>query len=253
MILLLSGEGRKDIGQSSRGGSCWGDEFQPGPMARLIEQLLEPCLGYELIGEIAEYGRELVYFLDETDLAQKTKQLGKTSKPLLFVLKSPLGTSLFRKIALALGIFAKELEKENNDRVLAVIFRDADKTNSCSPTLWRERFVSIEQGFKRAAFEGGVAMVPKPKSEAWLLCALRHNYQHCDFLENESGNDDSPNSLKKQLSAHLDGKDSREELNELIEEGEIVAREIKMQSFLAFLESLKSAANYNGLNVSSLP
>jgi len=60
----------------------------------------------------------------------------------------------------------------------------------------------FEIGFKIEKFDRGVAMIPKPKSEAWLLCALRNKaYENCQKLEDRSGNDDSPNSLKKELDA----------------------------------------------------
>ena len=46
-------------------------------------------------------------------------------------------------------------------------------------------------------------MIPKPKSEAWVLCALSKLYKECDELEDRSGNDNSPNSLKRELEELL--------------------------------------------------
>jgi len=71
------------------------------------------------------------------------------------------GTAYFTNSAIALAKIAKEKSKELDD-------------------------------------DRGVAMIPKPKSEAWLLCALKNKpYESCEKLEDRSGNDDSPNSLKK--------------------------------------------------------
>ena len=54
-------------------------------------------------------------------------------------------------------------------------------------------------------------MIPKPKSEAWLICALKRDpYQVCERLEARSGNDQSPNSLKRELEQLLGIKPSRE-------------------------------------------
>jgi hypothetical protein len=78
-------------------------------------------------------------------------------------------------------------------------------------------------------------MLPKPKSEAWILCALRNQYQSCAKLENESGNDSSPNSLKKQLEEHLGETVSRTLINEKIEMGVIDINKISdMPSLTAF-------------------
>jgi hypothetical protein len=62
---------------------------------------------------------------------------------------------------------------------------------------------SMLTGFEVEHISTGVPMIPKPKSEAWILCALRNNYQHCAKLEDESGNDRSPNPLKQQLEDYL--------------------------------------------------
>jgi hypothetical protein len=59
-------------------------------------------------------------------------------------------------------------------------------------------------GFEEEGFSKGVTMIPKPKSEAWLICVLKeHAYQNCQSLEDRSGNDNSPNSLKDELEEIL--------------------------------------------------
>ncbi len=82
-------------------------------------------------------------------------------------------------------------------------------------------------------------MLPKPKSEAWVLCALQNKYQNCARLENESGNDASPNALKKQLEAHLGQPCSQELLNGKIDSGEIDINQIvDMPSLTEFKDRL---------------
>ncbi len=85
-------------------------------------------------------------------------------------------------------------------------------------------------------------MIPKPKSEAWLLCALKQNqpYQHCDAIENESGNDRSPNSLKQQLRDVLGQDVTRKLLADKVRSREVNLFRIDMPSFLAFKERLES-------------
>lgn len=88
-------------------------------------------------------------------------------------------------------------------------------------------------------------MLPRPKSEGWMLCALRRDKsQHCDALEERSGNDASPNSLKAELDKVLKSRkldSSAETLNRLIDQGEIHHSHIKMPSFESFLATLRAA------------
>ncbi|EDX77979.1 hypothetical protein MC7420_7717 [Coleofasciculus chthonoplastes PCC 7420] len=91
-------------------------------------------------------------------------------------------------------------------------------------------------------------MIPKPKSEAWVLCALRERYQNCQRLENESGNDDSPNSLKKQLEEHLGKPATRELLNDKIDQGNLdISQIIDMPSLKAFKDRLDEVLDNLGL------
>jgi len=60
-------------------------------------------------------------------------------------------------------------------------------------------------GFAHEGFDSGVPMLPNPKSEAWLLCALKkpRPYQDCDRIEAGSGNAAAPDSLKAQLEQQV--------------------------------------------------
>ena len=95
-------------------------------------------------------------------------------------------------------------------------------------------------GFAEESFERGVPMLPKPKSEAWLLFALKYNYQSGDKLEQRSGNDHSPNNLKDELQAHR-GQLLQEDLNELVRQRQIDFNKMDMPSFQAFRADLEKA------------
>ncbi|MGP9594840.1 hypothetical protein, partial [Halomonas sp. AOP42-C2-25] len=138
--------------------------------------------------------------------------------------------------ARALAQCAKELAAEIGDGVIAVLFRDSDGTASAGRGDWQTKYDSILEGFEAEGFSYGIAMMPKPKSEAWLLCALKPDspYQHCAGLEQASGNDDSPNALKKQLDAALQGQTSADELAETAKDGNIQWENIDMPSLDVF-------------------
>ncbi|MNY52661.1 hypothetical protein D3C86_1883510 [compost metagenome] len=83
-------------------------------------------------------------------------------------------------------------------------------------------------------------MLPRPKSEAWLLCALKEvPYQNCEKLEEESGNDGAVNSLKDRLASRLGQDATRKLLNEILSEGRIDAARIDMPSFNEFRDDLE--------------
>jgi hypothetical protein len=82
-------------------------------------------------------------------------------------------------------------------------------------------------------------MIPKPKSEAWLICALKKNaYQNCQVLEDRSGNDKSPKSLKKELQAILSEEISASLLCEKVLKSVNIDK-IRMLSFKAFRDRLE--------------
>jgi hypothetical protein len=119
------------------------------------------------------------------------------------------------------------------------LFRDADGTASSERGEWENKRQSMLSGFEVEEISIGVPMIPKPKSEAWILCALRNDYQNCNQLENESGNDDSPNSLKKQLEQHLGEPATRELLNDKIDQDELdISKIVDMPSFTVFKNRL---------------
>jgi hypothetical protein len=132
--------------------------------------------------------------------------------------------------------------------VVAVLFRDGDGTNA--KKQWDEKVQSIIRGFELADFQTGVPMVPNPKSEAWLICALRSPpYANCSSLEDQPGNDNSKNSLKKQLECLCGGSHpSAAAQAGWVRDGKVDPTRIDMPSFSVFKEYLHLAALNAGLD-----
>ncbi|MBU1621682.1 MAG: hypothetical protein KJ556_19930 [Gammaproteobacteria bacterium] len=238
MYLLLSGEGAGDIGVCNPSAeSCDRTNFKQGPMAMIVDQLVSTFQGYEM----SHLDTDRVSFVSEAYL--KTNKLAPKAKAMaLRGKKKPAETKYFYENARALAAAAKAKSAELNDKVVAILFRDSDGTSSAGRGNWEDKRNSMIEGFLAEAFELGVAMVPKPKSEAWLLCATKVNpYQHCIALEDESGNDRSGNSLKHQLSVSLRGNSETRELNILISNMTIDVNKIEMPSFDAFKKDLRLA------------
>lgn len=237
MILLLSGEGPTDIGSCATGtGTCEGKDFKHGPMALLIDKIVEPVWNYSPLETTS------CVFISETELARycREEKMGTT----LPGKKKAVETGYFFKNARGLARLAKGLSARDGCPVGAVFFRDSDGTVSSRRSLWNDKVSSIESGFAAEDFDLGVPMVPKPKSEAWLLCAVQGvKYQNCARFEDLPGNDHSPNSAKDQLAEALENRDwSYADVNEKVETGEINPHQIQMPSFDYFKNRLETVA-----------
>lgn len=238
MYLLLSGEGSSDIGSCNPSSDiCERANFNEGPMAIIVDQLVEIFQDYEM----SHLEIERVSFVSEKYLAaNKLPPLKKSMS--LRGKKKPVETRYYYENARALAAVAKAKSIEIKDNVVAVLFRDSDGTASAERGNWLDKRRSMIQGFAAEEFEFGVAMLPKPKSEAWLLCATKEtSYQHCASLEEESGNDKSKNPLKEQLSASLMKNFESVDLNYLIRDRLIDVNKIQMPSFDVFKGDLKYA------------
>ncbi len=232
MLILVSGEGVTDMGRCLVADSCCGDEFEAGPMAWLVDQVVEAALEYALLP------LGLMYFVSKARLSAVSKARRTVT---LVGKKRPLETGYFYFNARAMAHLAKELATDMDDEVVAVLFRDADRTQSTAEVEWHNKRESMLNGFAYEGFDKGVPMVPNPKSEAWLLCALKKQqpYQHCDGIELASGNDRAPNSLKAQLAAALGEEPSAAALADLVRTGAVDASRIDMTSFNAFKTRLE--------------
>jgi len=236
MIVVLSGEGPTDLGQCNNAqGQCRGENFGVGPMTVILDRLIEQStLDYSLF-DIPDGYR----FVSEKTLEARAAERKQNRKSASLIGKKHSDeTGYFYINAWMLGEIAQEHETEANDSAIAVLFRDCDGTRSTKAGIWQDKFQSMVAGFRRAQFERGVPMLPKPKSEAWLLCAAKeHPYQNCADLENDlSGNDASPNSAKSQLKAVL-ADTSANGLKEWVETQMDVDR-IDMPSFNEFKNRL---------------
>lgn len=240
MIVVLSGEGPTDLGQCNNAQSvCSDEQFQIGPMAVLVDQMLEQRLCYsprttpgvfQYVSELALKDRELI----RKNESRKVSLVGK---------KRDQETGYFYINAWMLGDIALEREASYKDTAIAILFRDCDGTRSTKAGLWAAKWKSMVDGFKRSGFTRGVPMLPKPKSEAWLLCAAKkHAYQGCEKLEDLPGNDDSPNSAKNMLDTAFGGHKSTVDLCEWLENNLFdVDKASAMPSFKEFQDELKQA------------
>lgn len=196
MKLLISGEGPSDLGACNNAqGQCCDGDFNRGPMAVWLARLWENLISYNLL----DVSEEIVY-VSEKLLAQRAKESGKRMMRLRGK-KQEAETGLFFSNAQQLGLMAQQLAADNETPVMAVLFRDADGTRSAPGQMWQTKWKSIVDGFASVAFEFGVPMLPKPKSEAWLLGAGQTGKHSHAGLEAISGNDVAPNSAKDQWEA----------------------------------------------------
>jgi len=236
MILLISGEGPTDMGSCMEmDKEASGANFKPGPMALLIDQLVNPIWNYSPLGD------ESFVFLSERFLDTEAKKIRSMKLP---GLKSAKGTAIFGKQARALAKLAKDKKNKDNCPVGAVLFHDSDGTRSDPNTLWKDKCESIENGFAAEEFDLGVAMVPKPKSEAWLLCAVQKTpYNNCARFEKLSGNDSSPKNAKGRLATELKAKGkSQNEVCDMIMNNQIQAQQIDMPSYNYFRDRMEKVA-----------
>jgi hypothetical protein len=204
-------------------------------MAVMVDQIVEVRLQYSVF-DISSVG-----FVSERHLAQRAGDLKAVKKALrLPGKKQAKETRFFFNNARILARVAREIEAEREEEVVGVLFRDSDGTASAGRGLWEDKHASMLHGFEEEEFTKGVPMVPRPKSEAWVLCALKQSpYQGCASLEDRSGNDNSPNSLKNELAAILGDVDIREALRQKVATRAINIERIDMPSFTVFRSRLE--------------
>lgn len=240
MIIVCSGEGVSDLGACSNlQGVCSGDDFRFGPLSIILDGLINDCLGYSPKEALPATYR----YYSEAALSHRAQERKRQRRG--FVLagkKHGAETGFFYINAWMLGEIATGLEEQELDNAVAVLFRDSDGTNSSPRDLWDRKIESMKEGFVRADFSRGIPMVPRPKSEAWLLCAVKENpYQHCGSLEDLPGNDNSPNSAKQMLARSLGMDATADALSEWIANNGINQEMLaaQMSSFASFYERAK--------------
>ena len=238
MYFLFSGEGPTDLGAGSFGSEIHehlAGDFKPGPLALLVDQTVEDIQRFSPL-ETRHCG-----FVSESSLSDRKQELNPLKKSVVLRgTKRPKETIYFYNSARELARIAREKSRSlQQEAVVTILFRDADGTASASRGNWSDKHQSMLRGFAAENWSDGVPMVANPKSEAWLLCALRERpYQNCDKLEQGSGNDRSPNALKLLLEKLMGGPVSCERLCELVINRTIDHEKIDMPSFNAFRGNL---------------
>jgi hypothetical protein len=235
MFFLLSGEGSTDMGVGNMKATvCEGDHFLVGPMAIIVDNVVAPCYGFSIL-DVRCCG-----YVSKRHVTNRAGKLKAAKKELRIPGKKQARETLyFYNNARLLSRIARDQEKKRGDQVIAVLFRDSDETASAGRGIWAEKRKAMLNGFEKEGFSRGVPMIPKPKSEAWLICALKDNaYQNCQALEDRSGNDNSPNALKDELATLLGEEITRDSLCETVRISVNIDK-IKMLSFKAFRERLE--------------
>lgn len=242
MMLVLSGEGPSDLGRCrTPAGLCSGDDFARGPLAVLLDQMLElkPKFRYRPIQTSAD----CVCFVPKAELLQRQKQRKERGGISLVGKKREQETGYFFTNAWMFGEIAVEQEQARNDRGIAVFHRDSDPTGSTHHSEWSDKSKSIKDGFLRAGYDRGVPMLPQPISEAWLLCMAKNYPPNAAALEDEAGNDKAANPLKDQLASAIGIENpSAEALADWLETTAVDATRLStLPSFRAFSKDLDAA------------
>jgi len=219
MIVVLSGEGPTDLGSCTFGlGHCRTPEFELGPMTHLADLIITEGMGYSLL----ESTPQSYFYISEKRLEELEEERKHGRRHVLLPGKKTVQeTGYFYINAWVLGEAALQLGRDENDNdLIAILFRDTDGTRSTAKGLWDSKWTSMVNGFQRSGLGSrGVPMLPKPKSEAWLLCAIKEQpYQHCHRLEDLSGNDNAPESTKRVLEEAFGAPPSRSGLLGWIQE-----------------------------------
>jgi hypothetical protein len=237
MLFLVSGEGPSDIGVCNDGNHiCNTAEFRIGPMAMIVSQVVEKRHRYSPIDA------GVLRCVSKHHLVERASELKAVRKSLgLPGKKRGKETRYFFNNARVFARIAKDFPEILSDKVVAVLFRDSDGNASAGRGLWDDKRQSMIDGFEEEGFYTGVPMIPKPKSEAWLICALKQDaYHNCDQLEEGSGNDDSPYSLKAELEEFIGDVDVVSDLCDRLVDNRIDIDRIKMPSFAEFRTRLES-------------
>lgn len=243
MIVVLSGEGPSDLGQCTNAqGECRIPQFAYGPMTLVVDKIIEDQFYYSPL----ESSPESYVYINEERLHELEAERKQARRQVSLVgKKRDQETGYFYINAWMFGEETLRLQNDDDGGAIGVLFRDSDGTRSAVKGLWDAKVDSMIGGFDRSGLSTrGVPMVPKPKSEAWLLCAARPRpYIDCAALEQRSGNDNSPNSLKQELASVLQGEaTTQRQLDWMINNGfDHAAVAGQMNSFAAFKHRLHAA------------
>lgn len=228
--ILVTGEGSSDMGGSNNGHLISsGASYNLGPMALLAVRLLQKI--------IPDWNEDNIDFqspnnwmtcISGSELARQAKGVRK-HRPSTKLKK---GFVEHANRATTMAGYAKD-----NEHQLAFYFHDTDKCD------FDDLHQSIMLGFNGIEGVHGIPMIPKPTSEAWLICGQKQDpYAHCTALETElSGNDAaSDDNAPKKVLARLIGQEATTEQQYEMVTGIDVTR-INMPSYNQFKTDLTNA------------
>lgn len=219
--IVMTGEGPTDMGPCNNSQAiCTDNQLDVGPVAQLMFKTIQQYLPNWNIDNLEQENvASHLTLIDETWLISKCKEKKRgLIRPSKAVAK---GMTVHAQRAQVLAEYA-----QSNNHQMAAYFHDTDGTRSQledMPDRQEKLTQAIQAGFRAAKFENqGIAIVPKPTSEAWLICGVKESpYQHCGLLEtNLSGNDNSPSRAPKAVLGEILGnsKYTRSDLNDLVDQ-----------------------------------
>lgn len=231
MKLFLSGEGPSDLGCCRNdAGLCVSPEFARGPLTALVDQVLEPVLGYRPSG-IEEH----CVFVAKAELLRHVTMRKRGRMVSLAGKKRDQETGYYYSNAWALGDIAIAQERLLGDVGIAILHRDNDDSNSSRATELGVKVKSIRDGFARAGYPRGVPMIPRPISEAWLLSIADPTIADAAEVEDLASNPAAPRPVKELLAAALGEKWDSESMFDWLDARDIdFERMRRMPSFAAF-------------------
>lgn len=237
--LLVFGEGPTDMGRSRNAQAyAHGDDLEVGPMLLLAHRLLGRHL--------PDWNADLFDLQQEnaipSALVAKAEMATKTRAGKFKLLSKDVkqGYLIHSKRAAVLGELAQQ-SGSLTEAQLAIYFHDTDGTNR-DPHDPNDLVLAVNEGFRAAGFASqGVAMVPQPTSEAWLICSCKPDaYQHCAQLETQlSGNDRSPARAPKLVLGHHLGNPNYHRGDLLPVVNSIELDRLDMPTFNQFRDDLK--------------
>ncbi|MDR0609869.1 MAG: hypothetical protein LBG58_07150, partial [Planctomycetaceae bacterium] len=168
MYVILSGECATDFGTGTHEGFCYGNDYRCGPLTYLVDKIIEQHCHYSIITN------ELVVFVDSAELERIKTTLRPSKKSVRIPGYKVKITARYhfedaRTLAVAANTFIKTKTDKN---CVAILFRDSNTTDKKE---WNDKITSMLNGFIAEDFHYGVPMLPKPVSEAWILCAIYRN------------------------------------------------------------------------------
>jgi len=239
MFFLFSGEGSTDFGTCSHPERiCNGSDYLYGPLAVVIDQIVESKYTYSLLDStvFGFVSRRLLVEHAENELRPKPKSIRYPNK------RVKKETGYFYRNARALAQIAIQYgHKINENAVVSVLYRDGDKPNERG--TWEDKREAILNGFRAENYFRGVPMIPKSVSEAWMLCAIykkRTPSQDCKFLEDETHGPGNRHQLKDQLDNELGEMACREMLCDRIKSGEIDFSLVDLDSYVEFKQRFEA-------------